>query len=321
MKAIVYSSYGTPEVLQFKEVAKPTPGNDELLIKVCAASVNSWDWDRLTGKPMLYRLISGILKPKLKILGADIAGIVDSVGKNIKKFKPGDEVFGDLSEGKWGGFAEYSLARETELTNKPLSMSFEEAAALPQAGAMAVQAIREVKKIHSGYRILMNGAGGGVGTFLIQIAKDQEAHVTAVDSREKFDLLHELGADEVIDYRTVDFTKNNQEYDLIVDVVASRSVFEYKRVLSSRGILTVIGGKIPRILQIALIGSIVSKRNGQKIGILSYKPNKYIEELKELVESGKITPVIDKVYPLSQTAAALQRIGDGRVKGKLIIKM
>jgi len=321
MKAIVYEKYGSPEVLELKEIARPEPGDHEILVKVHAASVNSWDWDRLTGKPKLYRLIFGIRKPALMILGADIAGTVESVGKNVKKFKPGDGVFGDLCEGQWGGFAEYALASEKELTIKPSFISFEEAAALPQAGVMAMQAIYEIKKINPGDRILMNGAGGGVGTLLIQIAKEQGAHVTGVDSREKLDLLRKLGADEVIDYRIVDFTHSNKEYDLIVDVVANRSVFEYRRALRPGGIMAVIGGKIHTILQAAFIGSITSKNNRKKIVVLVHKPNKYLEELKELAESRKIKPIIDKVYPLNQTAEALQRIGDGRAKGKVVVKI
>ncbi len=320
MKAIVYEKYGLPEVLELKEVDRPEPGDGEILVKVHAASVNSWDWDRLTGEPKLYRLISGIRKPKLKILGADIAGTVESVGKNVKNFKPGDEVFGDLSDGKWGGFAEYAIARENELAIKSTSMSFEQAAALPQAGVMAFQALHDMKTIQSGDRVLMNGAAGGVGTILIQLAKNLGAHVTAVDSGEKLDFLKTLGADELIDYQKENFIKNRQQYDLIVDVVADRTLSEYQQSLNPKGIMVAVGGKISNLLKIALYSSIVLKE-GKKIRILSQKPNKYLGELKELFEKNKVKPVIDKIFPLHQTAEALQYIGDGKVRGKLIIRI
>jgi len=321
MKAITYKKYGTPAVLQLEEVPKPSPGDNEVLVKVHASSVNNWDWDRLTGKPYLYRLISGISKPKLNILGADIAGVVESVGHNVSKFKPGDEVYGDMCEGNWGGFAEYVIAKENALAAKPKSMTFEQAAAIPQGGVMAAQAILDTKSLNKQDKVLMNGAAGAVGTFVIQLAKMLDVHITAVDSTEKLDFMLSLGADEVVDYKKEDFTKNGKQYDLLIDVVANRSVFDYQRALTSTGIMSAIGGTIPSMLQIGLIGSMLSKKDGKKIGLLMHKPNKYLEYINEMFESGKVTPVIDKVFPLEKTSDALQYLGDGKVMGKVIIKV
>ena len=321
MKAIIYTKYGSPDVLELKEVEKPIPKDNEVIIKVHAASVNNWDWDRLTGKPYLYRLLSGISKPKLQILGADVAGTVESIGKSVKHLKVGDEVFGDLSEGKWGAFAEYACARENELIHKPKTMTFEQAAAIPQAGVMAMQGIMDQKQLQAGQKVLMNGAGGAVGSFVIQLAKWLDLHVTAVDSGAKFEFMRSLGADEMIDYTQEDFTKNGQQYDLIIDVVANRSVFDYKRCLRENGRYLLIGGKIPTALQVGLLGPLISGKKGKKIGILGIKTNSGLERLIELFEEGKVKPVIDKVFPLSETAEALRYLGDGRMKGKVVIAM
>ncbi len=320
MKAIVYEKYGSSQNLKLTVVEKPVPGDDEVLVKVHAVSVNNWDWDRLTGRPYLYRLISGLSKPKLKILGADVAGTVETVGNNVTRFKPGDAVYGDLSEGNWGGFAEYALAKENYLTTKPISMSFEQAAAIPQAGVMAVQAILDQKEITQDNKILMNGAAGGIGTFVIQLAKMLGAHITTVDRGDKLDFLQVLGADTVIDYQKENFTKNGQTYDLIIDVVANQSISDYKRSLNATGAMSVIGGKITTVLKVALLGSMLSGKD-QKISLLMHKPNKYLDHINELFESGKIKPVIDKIFPLEQTAKAIQYIGDGNVMGKVIIKV
>jgi NADPH:quinone reductase-like Zn-dependent oxidoreductase len=319
MKAMVYEKYGTPEVLHLQDVELPKVGESEVLVKVHAASVNSWDWDRLTGKPYLYQLISGIGKPKLKILGADVAGVVEKVGKAVTKFNPGDQVYGDLSEGNWGAFAEYVCADEAALTIKPSKMNFEEAAAIPQAGVMALQGILDQRSIHPGDQVLMNGAAGGVGTFAIQLARMLGAHVTAVDHSDKLDFMRSIGANEVMDYTNVDFTRNGQQYDLILDVVASRSVSDYLRALAPGGSYAMIGGKISSILQIALLGPLSGKKHSKKIGVLAHKPNKGLEQINELYISGKLRPVIDKVFPLSKTPEALQYLGDGKVMGKVII--
>ncbi|MCH8089835.1 MAG: NAD(P)-dependent alcohol dehydrogenase, partial [Chloroflexi bacterium] len=252
MKAIVYHKYGLPDVLGFEEVEKPTPRDDEVLVKVHAASINSWDWDLLRGRPVVR--MWGLFKPKYTIPGSDIAGRVEAVGRKVKQFQPGDEVYGDLSGCGWGGFAEYVCGRENALALKSTSMTFEEAAAVPQAGLLALQGLRDKIEIRPGHKVLMNGAGGGVGTFAIQIAKNLGAEVTGVDSARKFDMIRSLGADHVIDFAIEDFTKNGQQYDLILDVVASRSMFDYKRALSPHGTYVMIGGSGARILQVMLLG-------------------------------------------------------------------
>ena len=320
MKAIVYTQYGSPDVLQLKEIDKPAPKDDEVLIKVHAASINSWDWDMLTGRPFEYRFLSGLLKPKkTKILGCDIAGQIEAVGKKIKKFQPGDDVFGDLCEGSWGGFAEYVCARENELTLKPASMTNEEAAATPQAGLLALQGLGDKSEIQPGQRILINGAGGGVGTFAIQIAKSFGAEVTGVDSTGKLDMMSSLGADYVIDYNQDDFTKNGKSYDLILDVKTDRSVFDYWRALSPNGNYVTVGGRTARILQLVLVGSLISMTGSKKLTLIKHKPNKDLNIINELFESGKIKPVLDKCFPLSETAEAFQYFGEGHFKGKVVI--
>ncbi len=320
MRAIVYTKYGSPGVLELKEVEKPAPKDNEVLIKVHAASINSWDWDMLTGRPLEYRFLSGILKPKkTKILGCDIAGRIEAVGTNIKQFHPGDDVFGDLCEGFWGGFAEYVCARESELTLKPAGMTFEEAAATPQAGLLALQGLCDKREIRPGQRILINGAGGGVGTFAIQMAKSFGAEVTGVDSTGKLDMMSSLGADYVVDYTQEDFTNNGKFYDLILDVKTDRSVFKYRRALSSNGIYVTVGGRSARILQLVFLGSLISMTGSKKLVLIMHKPNKNLNILCELFESGKVKPVIDRCFPLSETAEAFRYFGEGSFKGKVVI--
>ena len=320
MKAIVYSEYGSPDVLQVKEVERPIPKDDEVLVKVHAASINSWDWDMLTGRPFEYRLFSGILKPtKTNILGSDIAGRIEAVGRNIKQFHPGDNVFGDLSSGSWGGFAEYVCARESEVKLKPASMTFEEAAATPQASILALQGLNEKSEILPGQRILINGAGGGVGTFAIQMAKSYGAEVTGVDSTGKLEMMSSLGADYVIDYTKEDFTKNGKSYDLILDVKTDRSVFDYWRALNYNGIYITVGGRSIRILQLVFVGSLISMIGSKQLTLIMHNPNKDLNTIKELFESGKIQPVVDRCFPLNETAEAFQYYGEGHFKGKIVI--
>ncbi len=240
MKAIIYTKYGNPDVLQLKEVDKPYPKDDEVLVKVYAASLNDWD-DGLLHGDFINRLINGLLKPKKKILGSDIAGRIEAVGKSVTLFKTGDDVYGDLS-GRWGGFAEYVCALEKELALKPASMSFEEAAAIPQAAMLAVQGLIDKGKIRPGQKLLINGAGGGVGTFAVQIAKLYGVEVTGVDSTGKLDMLRSMGFDHVIDYTKEDFTKNDKCYDLILDVKTNRSMFAYARALCRHGVYVTVGG-------------------------------------------------------------------------------
>ena len=319
MKAIVYHTYGSPDVLKLADVAKPAPGDDEVLIKVHAAALNSWDWDRLTGKPYVYRLLFGLLKPKLPILGADVAGTVEAVGRNVQQFQPGDAVFGDLCEGGWGGLAEYVCARETALTLKPAGMTFEQAAAIPQAGVLALQGLRDKRPVQPGQKVLINGAGGGVGTFAVQMAKSFGAEVTGVDSPAKLEMLRSLGADHVIDYTQEDYTQTDQQYDLIVDVVARRSISDYKRALTPQGTFVVIGGSIATILQTATLGTWYSKPEGQQMSLLMHRPNKDLASIIALFESGQVVPVIDKCYSLPEAAEAIRYLGAGQAKGKVVI--
>ena len=318
MKAIVYTKYGSPDVLQLKEVEKPASRDNEVLIKVHAASVNSWDWDLLRGTPFVNRLMFGLIKPKI-ILGCDIAGRVEAVGNNVNQFKPGDEVFGDLSGCGWGGFAEYVCARENALALKPVCLTFEQAAAVPQAALLALQALHYKGQIQPGLKVLMNGAGGGVGTFAVQMAKSFGAEVTGVDSTEKLDMLHSLGADHVIDYTQDDFTKNGKCYDLILDVAGFRSISDYKRALSPGGCYVMIGGSMTLANRLMLLGPWISMSTGKKMGLLLHKPNKGLDIMTELFEAGDVVPVIDRRYMLSDVAEALRYFGEGHVKGKIVI--
>jgi NADPH:quinone reductase-like Zn-dependent oxidoreductase len=318
LKAIVYTKYGPPEVLQLKEVAKPTPRDDEVLIKVQAVSVNRSDWEGLRGKP-LYARIGGLLKPRHQILGSDVAGRVEMAGRNVRRFRPGDEVFGDVL-GRLGGFAEYVCARESALALKPASMTFEEAAAIPQSAVIALQGIRDKGQVQPGQKVLVNGAGGGAGTFAVQLAKLYGAEVTGVDNAGKLDFMRSLGADYVIDYTREDFTKNGKQYDLILDVVAKRSVFACKRALGSNGSYFLAGGSVATIFQILLLGPWIRATTGKKIRVLAVKPNlKDLVYIAELCEAGKVVPVIDRRFPLSEVPEAIRYLGEGRTKGKVVI--
>jgi NADPH:quinone reductase-like Zn-dependent oxidoreductase len=320
MKAFVYTKYGPPEVLQLKEVAKPTPKDDEVLIKVRAVSVNRSDWEGLRGKP-LYARIGGLLKPRHQILGSDIAGRVEMAGRNIRRLQPGDEVFGDILP-RLGGFAEYVCARESALALKPPSMTFEEAAAIPQAAVIALQGIRDKAQVQPGQKVLINGAGGGAGTFAVQLAKIYGAEVTGVDNTGKLDFMRSLGADHVIDYTQEDFTKNGKQYDLILDIVAHRSVFAYKRALISNGSYFLAGGSVPTILQVLLLGPWISMIESKKMRVLAVRPNtEDVDFMKELIEDGKVTPVIDKTYPLREVPEAIGYVGEGHARGKVVIRV
>ncbi len=318
MQAMVYTRYGPPSVLRLREVPKPSPRDNEVLVRVHAASVNSWDWDLVTGRPIAFRMW-GFFKPKYRILGADIAGRVAGIGRGVSRFRVGDEVFGDLCASGWGGFAEYVCADEAVLTRKPSGVSFEEAAAIPQAAVMAWQAVRDRGTALRGRRVLINGAGGGVGTFAIQMAKTAGAEVTAVDGAEKFDTMREAGADYLIDYRNEDYTASRRRYDLIIDSVARRSILDYQRALRSGGACIVIGGGVGTILQFILLGPSLSLLGSKTLRILAHEPNKELANLAELVGAGKIAPVIDRRYPLVELPAALQYLADGRALGKVII--
>ncbi|MCX6120299.1 MAG: NAD(P)-dependent alcohol dehydrogenase [Ignavibacteriales bacterium] len=319
MKAVVYTKYGSPDVLQLKDIEKPAPKKNEVLIKIHAASVNAYDWHFLTADIFLLRLMGGgLLKPKFTGLGADIAGRVEAVGKNVKQFQPGDEVFGMVR----GGFAEYACALEDGLALKPSNLSFEEAAAVPMAAVTALQGLRDEGRIQAGQKVLINGASGGVGTFAVQIAKSFGAEVTAVCSTRNVDQARSLGADHVIDYTKEDFTQGGQQYDLIFAANGYHPLSAYKRALTPKGIYVMAGGSKAQIFQAMLLGSWMSEKGGRKMGGVSAKRSqKDLLILKELLEAGKVIPVIDRRYPLQEAAEALRYLGAGHARGKVVITM
>jgi NADPH:quinone reductase-like Zn-dependent oxidoreductase len=322
MKAIVYEKYGPPEVLQLREVDTPTPTDDEVLVKIHAASLNAGDVHILRGDSYILRLMNGLRKPKHKILGDDIAGRVEAVGRNVKQFQSGDEVFGISN---FGAFAEYVCVPEENFTNwsslKPSNISFEEAAAVPVASMSALKGLRDKGQIQSGQKVLINGASGGVGTFAIQIAKYYETEVTGVCSTSKMDMVRSIGADHVIDYTKEDFTKSGQQYDLILDVAAYRSIFNYKRALSPEGIYVVTGGSMGKWIQAIVLGPLVSIRGRKKLGSggVAQPTQEDFNFMKELLEASKVVPVIDRRFPLSEVADALKYLEEGHARGKVVI--
>jgi NADPH:quinone reductase-like Zn-dependent oxidoreductase len=321
MKAIVMKRYGTPDVLELRDVTKPTPEADEVLVRVHAASVNDWDWGLLQGTPFMNRMVSGLFRPKVRIIGGDIAGRVEAVGVDVRAFQPGDEVYGDLCMSGFGGFAEYACAPETTLAHKPATMTFEQAAAIPHAGMLAVQGLIDVGGIQSGQRVLLNGAGGGVGTFALQMAKLYDVEVTVVDKHGKLELLRSIGADHVIDYLKEDFTKSGRCYDLILDVKTNRSPFSYTRVLNPNGTYVTVGGSTSRLLQVVVLGPVISRLYKKSVRVVILKANKDLAYVSELFEARKLVPVIDGPYKLADVPEALRHFGTGDHKGKIIVTM
>ena len=321
MKAMVYTEYGPPEVLQLKEVARPIPQENEVLVEVHAAAVNYGDWSFVRGKPFLVRLMgAGLLKPENAILGTDVAGRVEAVGKNVKHFRPGDEVFGDISACGFGGYAEYVSVPENVLALKPANLTFEEAAAVPMAGVVALQGLRDEGQIQSGQTVLINGASGGIGTFAVQIAKSFGAEVTGVCSTRNLDLVRSLGADHVIDYTQEDFARSEQGYDLILATAGYRSIFDYRRALSPEGTYVMSGGSTAQVFQAMLLGPMLSMTGSQKLGNLAAKTDQQdLVVVKELIEAGKVVPVIDRRYPLEEVADALRYYGQGHSRGKVVV--
>jgi NADPH:quinone reductase-like Zn-dependent oxidoreductase len=318
MKAVIYDEYGSPDVLRLAEVEKPTPKADEILIKILAVSINGSDKEGLIGKPF-YARTSGLRKPGNPILGSDIAGLVESVGQDHTEFKPGDEVFGELP-GYHGGFAEYACTRGDTLTRKPASLTFEEAAAIPQAGVIALRGIRDIGQVQAGQAVLINGAGGSAGSFAIQLAKHHGAEVTGVDNRHKLDFMRSLGADHVIDFMEEDFTKNGKQYDLILDLIAHRSIFAYPRALKPDGTYFFTGGSSSLILKILLLGPIINRITGKNLRMLFVPQNrKDLVAVTELCEAGEIKPMIDRQFSLSEVPEAFHYIVDGQAKGKIVI--
>jgi NADPH:quinone reductase-like Zn-dependent oxidoreductase len=317
MKAIVYERYGPPDVLQFKEVEKPAPGEGETLVEIHAASLNYGDSVLVRGKPFISRLMGyGIRKPKYSILGTDIAGRVEAVGGKVKQVQPGDEVFGDIGGCGFGAFAEYVSIPESALMPKPANLTFEQAAAVPQAAVVALQGLRDMGQIQPGYQVIINGASGGVGTFAVQIAKSFGAQVTGVCSARNMDVVRSIGADHVIDYGREDFTQNGARYDLIFDIVANRSVSDYMRALNPQGSYVACAFNPTSLF----LGPFISKTSGKKVSSLSHKPQvKDLVFMRELLEAGAIVPVIDRCYPLSEVPEAMRYLESGQHYGKVII--
>ena len=317
MKAIVYTKYGSPDVLQLKDVEQPSPKDDEVLIKIHAASVNAYDWHFLTADIFLIRLMGGgLLRPKDSRLGADVAGRIETVGRNIEQFQPGDEVFGMVK----GGFAEYACAPESALWLKPFNTSFDEAAAIPMAAITALQGLRDEGRIQAGQKVLINGASGGVGTFAVQIAKSFDTEVTAVCSTRNLEQARSIGADHVIDYTKEDFTKNGQQYDLVFAANGYHSLSDYKRALTPKGVYVMAGGTMAQIFQSMLMGSMMSETSGRKMrGVRAKRSQNDLVYIKELFEAGKVKSVIDRRYPLSEAAEALRYLGEGHAQGKIVI--
>lgn len=320
MKAIVHEKYGSPAVLHLTEVEKPVPADNEILIKVHAVSINGSDWEGLIGKP-LYARMGGLLKPGHPILGSDIAGRVELAGKNHTEFKPGDEVFGEIP-GYYGGFAEYVCTHGKTMALKPGSLTFEQAAAIPQAGVIALLGIRDKGLVQPGQKVLINGAGGSAGSFAIQLAKLYGAETTGVDNTGKLDFMRSLGADHVIDYTREDFTRTGKQYDLILDLIAHHSVFAYQRALRPNGTYFFVGGSAAVIFQVLLLGPWIKRATAKNIRMLMVLQNrKDLISITQLCETGKIVPVIDRRFSLSQVPEALRYVGEGRAKGKVVITM
>lgn len=320
MKAIIYTQYGSPDVLQYVEAPQPTPKDNEVQIKIRAASINAADLHLLRADPFPTRFAFGLFKPKIHILGADVAGQVEAIGKKVNQFKVGDEVYGDLSGVGFGGLAEYVCAPESALAFKPANLTFEETAALPMASITALQGLRDIGNIQAGQKVLIYGASGGVGTFAVQIAKSFGAEVTAVCSTTKVEQARSLGADYVIDYTREDFAQITQRYDLIFTANGNRQLTDYERALTSTGTYVLSGGAFSQLFQAMLLGPIRSKAGGKSIKTFVAKPNQAdLDTMKALVESGKVKPVIDKRYPLRETPAAMRYLEKGHARGKIVI--
>ncbi len=322
MRAVTYREYGSPDVLGVQEVPTPAPGEGEVLVRVLASSVNDYDWHLLTGKPWLNRA-PGFTKPANVVLGSDVAGRVVAVGSAASRFALGDAVMADMSPHGFGAFAEYVVVPQAALSRKPASLTFEQAAAVPQAGELAAMACTRWRSIEPGDAVLVNGAGGGTGTFAVQIAKAAGASVTAVDAAWKADGLSSLGADHVLDYRREDFAKRGETYDLLVDVASHRSLREYRRCLRPGGVCAITGGALPRVFWAMAAGPVVSAVSDVKIGLPFWKPNDPAEmaTLAGLIERGALAPVIDSVYPIDDVADAFRRFGAQQHTGKIVISV
>ncbi len=323
MKAIVCTTYGSAEALQLKEVEKPVPRENEVLVKIMATAINDYDWSMVRGKPYLYRLMFGLLKPKHQIPGMELSGIVEAIGASVTSFSIGDAVYGDISAYGFGSFAEYIAIHEKALIIKPESMGFEEAASIPHAALLALQGLRDIGNISEKQKILINGAGGGVGTFGLQLAKMLDCEVTGVDTGAKLEMMKSLGFDEVIDYRKEDFAKSGKaaKYDLILDCKTNRSPFLYLSSLKPNGMYVTVGGKLFRLLQVLVFGKLISLFTKKRLKVLALQPNHGLVYINELYAKGKIKCVIDGPYPLAEAPKMIQYFGEGKHQGKVVLKI
>lgn len=320
MKAVTYHNYGPPDVLKLEEVEKPTPKDNEVLVEIYAAAVTAGDVIVVKGVPFMARFLTGLVAPKYKIPGKEMAGRIEAVGRKVTQFHVGDEVFGDLSVCGWGAFAEYVCVPENAIALRPVTVSFEEAAAVAESAVVALQGLRDVGKIKPGQKVLINGASGGVGTYAVQIAKAFGAEVTAVCSTNKADMVRSLGADHVIDYTREDFTKGGMQYDLILAVNGYHPILAYKRALSPEGIYVMCGGSMAQVFHAMLLGPLISKTGNRKMSNSPVKPNnRDLVFMKELIDAGKVKPVIDRRYSLGEVPDALRYIEEGHAKGKVVI--
>ena len=319
MKAIYCTKYGIPDDLQLLEIDMPVPVKNELLIKVHATTINDYDWSLIRGKPYIYRLLFGLRKPKNPVPGMELAGVVEAVGSNVTLFNVGDEVYGDISDYGFGSFAEYCCINEKAVVLKPSAMSFTDAASIPHASMLAYQAIVEKGNIKDGQTMLINGAGGGVGSFGLQIARQFNVTITGVDAGDKFAMMKAAGFDECIDYAKEDFTKNGQQYDLVIDAKTNRSPFAYLRSLNKNGKYVTVGGKLGRLLQLLFLKFWIRIFTNKKLIIVALKPNRDLAYIHKLYAAGKIKPAIEGPYPLSEIPKAIQRFGEGKHKGKVVI--
>ncbi len=322
IRAVARDRYGSPDVLELRELTKPTPGAGEVLVRLRAASLNQADLDHLYGRPLLTRMGTGLRRPRNRGLGLDAAGEVEAVGADVTAFRVGDEVFGDLTEYGYGAFGEYACAAATAWAHKPPSMSFEEAATVPQSGILALQNLQGRRRLEPGDRVLVNGASGNVGPFAIQIAKAFGAHVTGVCRTSKMDLVRQLGADDVIDYTVEDYTRNGSRFDWILDIAGNRSLLECRRALKPHGVYVLIGGPMRRIFAALLLGPLISVVGNRRMGIqMRWKPFKQrdVAMLSEMIGAGRIKPVIDRRYALAQVPEALRYLESGEARGKIVI--
>jgi NADPH:quinone reductase-like Zn-dependent oxidoreductase len=318
MKAVVYTRYGPPEVLRFTDVKTPVPKDHQVLVKVQAVSLNASDWEGLRGKPA-YARIAGPFRPRHHVLGSDIAGRVEATGRHATRFRPGDAVFADILN-HMGGFAQYACVPERALAPMPDGLTHEEAAALPQAGAIALQGIQDKGQVQPGQKILINGAGGGAGMYAVQLAKLHGAEVTGVDNPEKLEFMRSLGADHVIDYTREDFTANGRAYDLILDLAGHRPARAYRRSLTRGGRYLYVGGSAATLLQVLLFGPVIGRTEGKKIQLLAVRLGaRHLAPIVELCQAGKVRTVIDRRYQLSEVPEALRYVGEGHARGKVVI--